>query len=129
MHSSFFESVDRIAKPEYIPSPQDILAVRIRSATFEQATYNYKETQFRCETICLSSSDLPTHDCCHELSRVWDIGGQIPERKKWRRHMVAATALIVFVSLVDYDRRFVGFRNTASMQSADFRLVCAKLIN
>jgi hypothetical protein len=42
-----FDAVHRINEPGYIPTPQDLLRVRIRSSGVEQAEYVYKETKFK----------------------------------------------------------------------------------
>jgi len=81
--SYFFDNIDRINSPSYVPTEADLLRVRIRSVAFEQAVYIYRGTAIK----------------------VWDVGGQIPERKKWKKHLRAATGLIYFASLSEYDQR------------------------
>jgi len=89
----FFTNIDRIMEPNYIPSQQDLLCVRVRSAAFEQAVYSYNKITFK----------------------IWDVGGQIPERKKWRRHIGASTAIIFFASLTEYDQRMREDHNRIRM--------------
>jgi len=89
-----FGEVQRISAPDYVPSRQDILACRIRTAAFAQAVFNYNNIAFK----------------------VWDIGGQIPERRKWRRHLLAATGIIFFASLTEYDQKLREDENRVRMQ-------------
>lgn len=57
----YFEAVDRIAKPAFLPTDQDILRSRVK-------TTGITETTFRI-------SDL--------IYKMFDVGGQRSERKKW----------------------------------------------
>ncbi len=45
--NSLFDSVARIGAPNYVPSIEDILACRIRTAAFAQAVYNYNNVTFK----------------------------------------------------------------------------------
>jgi len=78
-----FDAIDRINEPNYVPNAQDLLRVRIRSAGIEKAEYSFKDTTFK----------------------VYDVGGQIPERRKWAKLLRICTAIIFFASLSEYDQK------------------------
>ena len=58
---SFFDELPRLSHPDYLPTDQDILQVRIR-------TTGISEEQFTVDGVKLL---------------VVDVGGQRSERKKW----------------------------------------------
>ncbi|KAI6229805.1 Guanine nucleotide binding protein (G-protein) domain containing protein [Aphelenchoides fujianensis] len=57
----FLDSLDRLANPSYKPSEQDILLTRIKTTGIVEVEFQIKGVQFR----------------------VFDVGGQRSERKKW----------------------------------------------
>lgn len=79
---SFFDNINRIGKPDYIPSTEDILRARIK-------TVGISETLFRSGLLTV---------------RMIDIGGQRPERKNWIRTFEGVTTIIFCVSLSEYDQ-------------------------
>ncbi|KAJ3435398.1 guanine nucleotide-binding protein g(o) subunit alpha [Anaeramoeba flamelloides] len=78
----YFDRIDEIAKSDYLPDNQDILHLRVK-------TTGIVETQFE-------SSDLGF--------RMFDVGGQRNERKKWIHCFQDVTALIFCVSMSEYDQ-------------------------
>eukprot|EP01100_Stratorugosa_tubuloviscum_P007142 TRINITY_DN299_c0_g4_i1.p1 TRINITY_DN299_c0_g4~~TRINITY_DN299_c0_g4_i1.p1 ORF type:complete len:352 (+),score=164.80 TRINITY_DN299_c0_g4_i1:53-1108(+) len=77
----FFGEIDRIANVNYIPSDADILRVRIRTSGIVE--------------VCFQISDF--------YFRIFDVGGQRSERKKWLHCFDSATAIIFVVALSEYD--------------------------
>lgn len=78
----FFENIDRIAEPNYIPNQDDILRCRVR-------TTGIKETDFKIDGT---------------IFKMVDVGGQKNERKKWIHCFEGVTAVIFVAALSEYDQ-------------------------
>ena len=80
--SYFLDNVQRIAKPDYIPTHEDLLNVRYRTTGVVDYKFNVKKRLFH----------------------LWDVGGQRSERKKWHHiFTMELTAVIFVVALSCYD--------------------------
>jgi len=79
----FFDQIDRISHPAYIPTEQDVLRARVR-------TSGIIETSFVLEDFHFS---------------IIDVGGQRSERRKWIHCFQDVTAILYCVSLSEYDLR------------------------
>ena len=79
---SYFNAIDRMADPNYLPTDQDILRSRVK-------TTGITETMFRVGELTY---------------RLFDVGGQRSERKKWIHCFENVTALVFLVSLSEYDQ-------------------------
>lgn len=77
----FLDKVVDMFKPDYQPSTQDILRVR-------STTTGIVETAFKKEDT---------------LFKVYDVGGQRGERKKWVHVFEEVTAIMYIASLADYN--------------------------
>lgn len=77
----FFDSMDRITSPDYLPSDQDILRSRARTTGITEITFPVSDIQFR----------------------MVDVGGQRSERKKWIHCFQEVTGLIFCVGMSEYD--------------------------
>ncbi|XP_061703171.1 guanine nucleotide-binding protein subunit alpha-11-like isoform X4 [Syngnathoides biaculeatus] len=82
----FFENIGRIIAPNYTPTEQDVLRVRVR-------TCGIIETQFH-------SDDM--------IFRLYDVGGQRSVRRKWLRCFDGIQALLFVVALSSYDMSLPG---------------------
>ncbi|KAI9655559.1 MAG: Guanine nucleotide-binding protein alpha-2 subunit [Bathelium mastoideum] len=78
----FFEEVNRIAAPDYIPIEADVLRARTK-------TTGIYETRF-------VMGQLSIH--------MFDVGGQRSERKKWIHCFENVTSIIFCVALSEYDQ-------------------------
>lgn len=78
----FFENLNRIKEPNYLPNVTDILRTR-------KQTSGIFDTKFQME-------DLDIH--------LYDVGGQRSERKKWIHCFDNVTAIIFCVALSEYDQ-------------------------
>ncbi|KAF3700148.1 Guanine nucleotide-binding protein G(o) subunit alpha [Channa argus] len=77
----FFENMSRIIAPNYIPTETDVLRVRVR-------TCGIIETQFQVNDM---------------IFRLYDVGGQRSERRKWLSCFDSIQAVVFVVALSSYD--------------------------
>jgi guanine nucleotide-binding protein G(o) subunit alpha len=78
----FLDKMDEVNKPGFNPSDQDILRTRVRTTGIIEINFTLKGMNFR----------------------VFDVGGQRSERKKWIHCFEDVTAIIFIVALSEYDQ-------------------------
>lgn len=78
----FFNNIDRLADPEYIPSYDDIIRSRVR-------TTGIVESELRIES---------------HIFRIIDVGGQRNERTKWIHCFEEVTGVMFVAALSEYDQ-------------------------
>eukprot|EP00250_Pteridium_aquilinum_P000927 c11110_g1_i2 orf=330-1490(+) len=84
----FLDNVRRLAARGYTPTQEDILYAR-------QQTTGIVETEFRPSTDPRNTG---------ELYRLFDVGGQRNERRKWMHLFDGVTAIIFCAALSEYDQ-------------------------
>lgn len=77
----YFENMDRICKLDFVPNSKDVLRVRVR-------TTGVLETCFKIENVVI---------------RMFDVGGQRSERKKWISCFDCVKAVLFVAALSAYD--------------------------
>eukprot|EP00731_Ephydatia_muelleri_P028469 Em0020g113a len=77
----YFENMERLLKPDYVPDEQDVLRSRVQ-------TTGIIETSFRVDKL---------------VYRVVDVGGQRSERRKWIQCFDDVKAVLFVVALNGYD--------------------------
>ena len=78
----WFDAIDRISDPAYIPTVQDVLRTRVRTSGIVENAYTIEGTQFV----------------------MYDVGGQRNERKKWIHCFSDVTAIIFVAALSAYNQ-------------------------
>uniref|UniRef100_A0A8C2XG11 Guanine nucleotide binding protein (G protein), alpha transducing activity polypeptide 2 n=1 Tax=Cyclopterus lumpus TaxID=8103 RepID=A0A8C2XG11_CYCLU len=77
----YLNEMDRISKPEYLPTEQDVLRSRVKTTGIIEEQFSCKELYFR----------------------MFDVGGQRSERKKWIHCFEGVTCIIFCGALSAYD--------------------------
>jgi len=97
----YFDTIDRISTSDYSPSDQDVLRSRVK-------TTGITETKFQV-------GDL--------VYRMFDVGGQRSERKKWIHCFDSVTAIIFLVAISAYDQVLVEDETVVGFSSLHFFLL------
>ena len=90
--SSYFDSIDRIAAPDYIPNDQDVLRSRVKTTGITETTFIIGDLTYR----------------------MFDVGGQRSERKKWIHVFDNVQVVLFLVAISGYDHVLVEDRNGVS---------------
>jgi len=77
----YLNSLDRISAPNYRPTQQDVLRTRVKTTGIIETQFKFKNLHFK----------------------MFDVGGQRSERKKWIHCFEGVTAIIFCVALSGYD--------------------------
>jgi len=92
----YFDEIDRIAKPEFLPTPQDVLRSRAKTTGIIETEFDVESTHFR----------------------MVDVGGQRSERKKWMHCFQDVTSVIFCVALSEYDLKLYEDETTNRMHES-----------
>ena len=77
----YLSELGRIGAPDYCPSEQDVLRTRVKTTGIIETQFNFRDLHFR----------------------MFDVGGQRSERKKWIHCFEGVTAIIFCAALSAYD--------------------------
>lgn len=89
MAFSFFRNLNRITSEKYIPNTTDVLRSRVR-------TVGVVETEFKVNDFVI---------------RMYDVGGQRSERRKWIHCFEDVKALLFVVAISEYDMTLIEDQN------------------
>lgn len=92
----FFERLDEVMKPDYLPSQQDVLRSRVRTTGIVENSFEIEGNHFK----------------------MYDVGGQRNERKKWIHCFQEVTAVIFVAAISEYDQMLYEDSNTNRMVEA-----------
>lgn len=76
----YMKDYDRLLQPNYIPTTDDVLFLRVKTVGVTELQFEQRE----------------------HLFRVVDVGGQRTERRKWLHHFEGVTAVLYVTALSDY---------------------------
>jgi len=92
----FFDAVDRLVRPTYEPSQDDVLRARLKTTGIIEVKFNVDGHEFR----------------------MVDVGGQRSERRKWLHCFEDCTAVIFCVAMNEYDKMLYEEANVNRMHEA-----------
>ena len=91
----YFEQLETIGSPDYVPTKDDILYTRVRTSGIVTEKYDIEATPFE----------------------MYDVGGQKNERKKWIHCFDNVTAVIFVAAISEYDQNLYEDGSTNRMVS------------
>ena len=94
--SSYFDSIGRISQPDYLPNDQDVLRSRVKTTGITETTFIIGELTYR----------------------MFDVGGQRSERKKWIHCFENVTTILFLVAISEYDQLLFEDETVNRMQEA-----------
>lgn len=92
----FLDELDRILQSNYVPDDQDVLRCRVKTTGITETTFNIRDVTYR----------------------MYDVGGQRSERKKWIHCFENVTAIIFMVAISEYDQKLIEDDAVNRMQEA-----------
>ena len=93
---SYFDNIARIAAPDYMPNDQDVLRSRVKTTGITETTFIIGELTYR----------------------MFDVGGQRSERKKWIHCFENVTTILFLVAISEYDQLLFEDETVNRMQEA-----------
>lgn len=93
---SYFDNVDRIAEHDYMPNDQDVLRSRVKTTGITETTFIIGDLTYR----------------------MFDVGGQRSERKKWIHCFENVTTILFLVAISEYDQLLFEDETVNRMQEA-----------
>lgn len=92
----FFPDMERLFKPDYSPTEQDIIRTRTRTTGIQETLFHLRGQHLK----------------------MVDVGGQKSERRKWIHCFQDVTTILFLVSLSGYDQCLVEDKDVNQMQDA-----------
>ncbi|ORY05466.1 guanine nucleotide binding protein, alpha subunit [Basidiobolus meristosporus CBS 931.73] len=92
----YFDSIERIGHPTYIPNDQDVLRSRVKTTGMTETVFTMGDMTYR----------------------MLDVGGQRSERKKWIHCFENVTAIVFMVAISEYDQNLIEDDTVNRMQEA-----------
>lgn len=93
----YFEAIARIGVSGYIPTDQDVLRTRVKTTGIIEETFEMEDGT---------------------IYRMFDVGGQRSERRKWIHCFEAVTGLLFLAALSEYDQALYEDAQVNRMQEA-----------
>lgn len=92
----FLDDLDRLGRKDYMPTEHDILRTRVKTTGIVEVHFSFKNLNFK----------------------LFDVGGQRSERKKWIHCFEDVTAIIFCVAMSEYDQVLHEDETTNRMQES-----------
>ncbi|XP_046963028.1 G protein alpha q subunit isoform X5 [Vanessa cardui] len=117
----YLQEIDRVAAPNYLPTEQDILRVRVPTTGIIEYPFDLEEIRF--SHWLFKDSGAGCLQCCKGKSsmlpiRMVDVGGQRSERRKWIHCFENVTSIIFLVALSEYDQILFESENENRMEES-----------
>lgn len=93
---SYFDSIQRIGAPGYLPTDQDVLRSRVKTTGITESHFQIGELKYK----------------------LFDVGGQRSERKKWIHCFENVTAILFLVAISEYDQSLYEDESINRMQES-----------
>jgi guanine nucleotide-binding protein G(i) subunit alpha len=93
---SFFSHIKRISNNDFVPNQQDVLRCRVKTTGIVESEFDFQNMKFR----------------------LFDVGGQRNERKKWIHCFDHVTAIIFVSSLSEFDQKCYEDDQTLRMKES-----------
>lgn len=101
----YFDNIDRIGAETYVPTEDDILRVRVRTTGIVENEFVIEDSKFR----------------------MFDVGGQRNERKKWMHCFEDVTAVLFVVAISAFDQNL--FEDESKNRLEEALELFAKTVN
>jgi len=92
----YFDAIDRISQPNYLPTDQDVLRSRVKTTGIIESLFKIGDLTYR----------------------MFDVGGQRSERKKWIHCFEEVTAIVFMAALSEYDQKLQEDENVNRLEEA-----------
>jgi len=92
----YFDSIDRISQTGFMPTDQDILHSRVKTTGITETTFKIDQLTYR----------------------MFDVGGQRSERKKWIHCFENVTAVIFLAAISEFDQVLIEDESVNRIQEA-----------
>ncbi|ORX61514.1 guanine nucleotide-binding protein subunit alpha [Hesseltinella vesiculosa] len=92
----YFDAIQRIGHPQYLPNDQDVLRSRVKTTGITETVFEIGDRTYR----------------------MFDVGGQRSERKKWIHCFENVTAIVFLVAISEYDQQLAEDSKINRLQEA-----------
>ncbi|ORZ40344.1 G-protein complex alpha subunit GpaA/FadA [Catenaria anguillulae PL171] len=92
----YLDALPRLAEPDYLPTDQDILRSRVKTTGIVECAFQIGDLTYR----------------------MFDVGGQRSERKKWIHCFENVTAIVFLVAISEYDQMLLEDESVNRMQES-----------
>ncbi|KAL1406997.1 guanine nucleotide-binding protein subunit alpha [Vanrija albida] len=92
----YFDAVQRISQANYVPTDQDILRARVKTTGITETHFTIGDLKYK----------------------IFDVGGQRSERRKWLGIFENVTALVFLIAISEYDQKLYEDETVNRMQEA-----------
>jgi len=96
------DDLDRLGAKEYQPTEQDILRTRVKTTGIVEVHFSFKNLNFKYDNYMDFNFMMLINKTL--WIRLFDVGGQRSERKKWIHCFEDVTAIIFCVAMSEYDQ-------------------------
>ncbi|KAG5244060.1 guanine nucleotide-binding protein [Salix suchowensis] len=103
LYPYFMDNLQRLSDPNYIPTKDDVLYARVR-------TTGVVEIQF---------SPVGENKKSGEVYRLFDVGGQRNERRKWIHLFEGVTAVIFCAAISEYDQTYSRMKQNRMIETKE----------